>query len=54
MSGWVTEQTDGLWIFRHPDGRRIEALANDRVTTPTVIRHRILAALNAADLDAAP
>lgn len=49
MSGWISESTDGVWVFRHPDGRRIEALPNDKVTTPTVARHRIVKTLDEMD-----
>lgn len=49
MRGWTSESTDGVWIFRHPDGRRIEASPNDKVTTPTVARFRIVITLNEMD-----
>lgn len=53
MSGWITESTDGVWIFRHPDGRRIEALPNRKVKNETVTRLSIAAALDTLDSTAA-
>lgn len=50
MSGWITESVDGLWIFRHPDGRRIEAMPNGKVKHETRYRDAIVQALAERDL----
>lgn len=47
---WQTASTDGVWIFTHPDGRRIEALPNHHVQQETITRRAIVDALD--DLDA--
>lgn len=46
---WQTASTDGVWIFTHPDGRRIEAWGNSKVTNETITRRAIVDALD--DLD---